>query len=88
MNGGGVIHWCGKPVPFRAGESAASALARAGITDLGRAASGLARGVFCGIGQCQNCLVLYQGRPVEACLLPCSDGLRLEPENTGGDNDL
>lgn len=81
---GGVILWRGQPVPFRPGETVGSALARAGILALGRAPSGLARGLFCGIGQCQNCLILHEGRMVEACLLPCAEGLALEPE--GGED--
>ncbi len=71
----GYILWNGQRVAFRAGESLASALARAGVVDLGRAATGQTRVLFCGIGQCQNCLVRVGGRLTEACLLICHDGL-------------
>lgn len=82
---GAMIEWQGRPVAFRPGESVASALARAGITRLGTTPGGLARGVFCGIGQCQNCLVMLDGRPVEACLTPCRSGMRLAPLPEGHD---
>lgn len=88
MNGGHIL--CdGRPVPFRPGESVASALIGFGIRDLGGGHTGLRRAVFCGIGQCQGCLVLYAGRWVESCLLPCADGLVIElgyADRTGGAN--
>jgi len=83
---GGIIHWQDRKVTFLAGESVASALARAGIDRLGLSGSGLTRGVFCGIGQCQNCLVMIDGRPAEACLVPCSDGMRLQPQQGARDD--
>ena len=80
----GTIFWAGRPVPFRPGETVASALLRAGIAVFGRAATGQPRAVFCGIGLCQGCLIRAEGRLTEACLLPARDGLRLLPE--GGDD--
>lgn len=80
MTGGGTILWNGRPVPFRPGDSAAQALHRAGVSQFGQHATGQPRSVFCGIGQCQNCVVLIDGEgPKEACLLPCRDGLDLWP---------
>ncbi|MFC7705430.1 2Fe-2S iron-sulfur cluster-binding protein [Plastorhodobacter daqingensis] len=83
---GGVIFWQGQKVEFCGGESAASALARAGITQLGVTGTGQMRGVFCGIGQCQNCLVTFDGRTVEACLLTCRDGMVLQPQERASDD--
>lgn len=82
----GMIQWQGRKVAFRTGESVASALMRAGVVRLGASATGLERGVFCGIGQCQNCLVMLEGRPVEACLTPCRDGMVLQPQEATGDD--
>lgn len=73
---GGHILWAGRAVGFAPGESVASALMRARVL---RFADGPARGVFCGIGQCQNCLVQVDGRTVEACLTPCRDGMAVLP---------
>lgn len=71
----GTIFWNGAALPFRAGETVASALARAGVVHFGTAPQGQARALFCGIGQCQSCLVHDGLRLTEACLLPCRDGL-------------
>lgn len=67
----GTILWQGTPVPFLSGESVASALNRAGIRQFG---------LFCGIGQCQGCLVTIKGRTFEACLTRCQDGVEIDPE--------
>ena len=77
------ILWQGRPIPFRDGETIASALIRAGVTALGTAPTGQIRAVFCGIGQCQGCIVVVDGRPREACLTPCRDGLAVFPEDGG-----
>lgn len=73
--------WQGAPIPFRPGESVASALGRAGIIEFGTGQTGQRRAVFCGIGQCQSCLVQLDGRLTEACLLPCRAGLRVFPND-------
>lgn len=70
-----TILWQGRAIPFQAGEAVGSALARAGVTDFGAKATGGRHALFCGIGQCQNCLVRIEGRVIEACLAPCRDGL-------------
>ena len=77
------ILWRGRPVPFHPGESLGAALARAAIRDLGPRATGGAQALFCGIGQCQGCLVRLDGRVVESCLTPCRDGARVEPLEDG-----
>jgi hypothetical protein len=79
------IHWQNSAIPFQGGESVASALQRAGIHQLGRAPTGQTLAVFCGIGQCQGCLIKADGRVTEACLLPCRDGLTLQPLDGGAD---
>jgi hypothetical protein len=73
----GHIFWNGTALPYRAGETVASALTRAGVRCFGAAPQGQARALFCGIGQCQSCLVHDGTRLTEACLLPCRDGLVL-----------
>lgn len=73
----GSIVWNGAPIAFRTGESVADALARAGIRAFGVLPTGQQATVFCGIGQCQGCLVSLDDRLVEACLTPCRDGLTL-----------
>jgi len=77
----GHILWQGRTVPFRPGEPLASALLRAGVTVLGAGPAGQPRAVFCGIGQCQGCLVRVEGRLREACLTPCREGLLVAPDD-------
>lgn len=76
----GYFTWHDHTVPFRTGESVASALDRAGIRAFGPAGAGREWAVFCGIGQCQGCLVLHEGQLTEACLLPAREGMRLGDE--------
>jgi len=66
----GAFDWKGAAVPFRAGETVASALMRSGVRDFGP---------FCGIGQCQGCLVRVDGRVTEACLALCRAGALVQP---------
>ena len=81
-----VIHWKGRAIPFRPGETVAFALTRAGVVRLGMAETGQMRAVFCGIGQCQGCLIRADGRLTEACLLPARDGMVVTPAIGGGDD--
>jgi len=79
--------WNGAPVAFQPGETIAAALLRAGIADLGQPNDAPGRRVFCGIGACQGCVVAVAGAaPVEACLTPASEGLRLGALPTAGDD--
>ena len=75
-----TLYWNRTPVPFRPGETVAAALQRSGLRDLG-AGFGESHGrYFCGIGTCQACLVSINGAaPVESCLTPARDGMRLGP---------
>lgn len=66
----------GKAVEARAGETLAAALTRAGVYELGQRRDGTARGVFCGMGVCQECLVTVDGRPSRrACMEVVCDGI-------------
>ena len=70
--------WNSEPVVFQPGETIAAALLRAGITDLGQPSNAPGGRVFCGIGACQGCVVaVVDAAPVEACLTPARNGLRL-----------
>jgi thioredoxin reductase len=53
----------GKPLEGRYGESLAAALVSAGILGFRETSRGEARGIFCGMGVCQDCLVEVDGRP-------------------------
>lgn len=61
----------GQPIAFESGDSIAAALLRSGIVAFRRSLSGEPRGLFCGIGVCNDCLVTVDGRPNRrACLTP------------------
>lgn len=57
-----VITFEGRPIDARRGETIAAALAAAGELELRETQSGARRGVFCGMGVCQDCRVVVDGR--------------------------
>jgi NADPH-dependent 2,4-dienoyl-CoA reductase/sulfur reductase-like enzyme len=63
----------GRPVSARIGDTLAAALMSAGITGLRETARGERRGVFCGMGACNECLVSVDGRQSQrACMTKVS----------------
>ncbi len=77
----------GKPLEAREGESVAAALLAAGRSVLRRTGRrNEARGLFCGVGVCFDCLMQIDGRPnVQACLEPVADGMRVETQVGAGE---
>jgi hypothetical protein len=77
-----AILWDGRPVPARAGESLAAALLAAGLLACRETpVTGAARGPFCLMGACFDCLVEVEGVPnLQACMIPVRDGLRAAPQ--------
>ncbi|MBE0579847.1 (2Fe-2S)-binding protein [Devosia sp.] len=60
------------------GESIAAALGAQGTSVLRHNAfDGTARGAFCFMGICQECVVEIDGRRVEACRTPAVDGMHV-----------
>ncbi len=51
----------GRTVPARMGETVAAALTAAGIREFRDTARGATRGLFCGMGVCQDCLITVDG---------------------------
>ncbi|WP_298432119.1 FAD-dependent oxidoreductase [uncultured Jannaschia sp.] len=65
----------GRSVPFRPGQTLAAALTAAGARAFRETASGGTRGVFCGMGVCQDCLLSVDGAPNHrACMTPATAG--------------
>jgi D-hydroxyproline dehydrogenase subunit alpha len=59
----------GQPVAARVGDTLAAALWAAGVTKLRETARGDGRGLFCGMGVCNDCLVSIDGRESQrACM--------------------
>ena len=70
------IRFDGREIAALAGESVAAALAAAGIRTLRKTRSGAARGVWCGMGACFECVVTIDGKPEQrACLAKVEDGM-------------
>jgi sarcosine oxidase subunit alpha len=71
----GTFEFEGRPVPFEAGDTIASALYRAGVRTFSRSQKyHRRRGLYCGTGDCPNCLMTVDGKPaVHTCTAPCAD---------------
>ena len=71
--------WNGQELLARPGEMVSSALYASGITAFGRHhKDGGAQGVFCVNGQCSQCTVLVDGRPLKSCMVAVEEGMRVE----------
>jgi len=67
----------GAPLLAPAGQSLAAALLASGRTVLRESPSGTPRGLFCGIGVCQECRVLVDGEVMRSCVTPVVAGMRV-----------
>ncbi|HEY2256194.1 MAG TPA: 2Fe-2S iron-sulfur cluster-binding protein [Variovorax sp.] len=75
-----VLHVDGRPVPVPAGSSVAAALRFADPSGMGvarRSVRGEMRAPFCGMGICQECRVLVDGRRCLACQTRCIAGMQV-----------
>lgn len=74
--------------PMQAGEGLpiAAALLQNGINVFRHTEkSGRPRGLFCGIGQCNDCVVVVNGRPnVRSCVTPLEAGMAIETQDGYG----
>src|SRR5512134_1026881 len=69
-----------RDVPVRDGDSIASALYRDGVRTFTRSLKyHRRRSLYCGTGECPNCLVTVDGVPgVRSCVTPARNGMRVE----------
>lgn len=76
-----TIHFDGRPVAAREGESVAAALLAAGQAVLRTTpVGGTPRGPWCMMGACFDCLVEIDGVPnLQACMTPVREGMRVRP---------
>lgn len=79
----------GRNISAREGETVHAALTAAGIYRLRRLPDGSARGVFCGMGICYECLVTIDGVPFQrACMTRVRGQMEIQTRDnvcTGGD---
>src|SRR3954452_180742 len=82
----------GRRIDVRDGDTIAAAAYRAGIRTFSRSLKAhRRRGLYCGTGDCANCLVTVDGLPGErACVTPARDGMKVDRETgwPSADRDL
>jgi NADPH-dependent 2,4-dienoyl-CoA reductase/sulfur reductase-like enzyme/ferredoxin len=72
--------WGGRPLVAKAGEVISSAVIAHGEHVFGHhPKDGSPQGLYCANGQCAQCLVLADGRPVKACMTPVTPGMDVAP---------
>jgi len=72
--------WDGRPCTAKAGEVISSAVIAQGEQVFGHhPKDGSPQGLYCANGQCAQCLVLADGRPVKACMTPVTPGMVVAP---------
>jgi NADPH-dependent 2,4-dienoyl-CoA reductase/sulfur reductase-like enzyme/ferredoxin len=75
-----TIEFDGKPLPAYEGETISAALVACGIRTFGHHPKDRApQGFFCANGQCAQCLVVANGRPVKACMTQVRHRMRIKP---------
>lgn len=76
----------GVPMTGRAGAPIASALLENGVQAFRRThRQGAPRSLFCGIGQCTDCVVVVNGQPnVRSCVTPLAEGMAIETQRGHG----
>ena len=69
----------GQTLKARKGEVISSALYASGISVFGHhRKDGGAQSIFCVNGQCSQCTVVADGRPVKSCMVPVKPGMKVE----------
>ncbi len=72
--------WQGRRLRARRGETISSALFANGIRIFGHhPKDGAPQGIFCANGQCSQCTVMADGRPVKSCMELVEPGIKVEP---------
>ncbi len=77
------IDFEGRPLPLQQGDTIASVLQREGVPVVSRSFKyHRPRGLYCGTGDCPNCMVTVDGEPaVRSCITPASDGQKVSRSN-------
>ena len=80
----GAFEFEGRSVSFEPGDTLAAALYRHGVRTFSRSLKyHRRRGLYCGTGDCPNCLMTVDGQPaVRTCTTASEDGMRVE--HSGG----
>ncbi|MCX5527669.1 (2Fe-2S)-binding protein [Streptomyces bobili] len=84
-----TVRFDGREIEALPGQTVAAALWTVGVVAWRTTREeGRARGVFCGIGVCFDCLVTVDGRPgLRACLTPATPGADIRTQEGTGHDD-
>ncbi|MEV5493099.1 (2Fe-2S)-binding protein [Streptomyces bobili] len=84
-----TVTFDGREIKALPGQTVAAALWAGGVVAWRTTREeGRARGVFCGIGVCFDCLVTVDGRPgLRACLTPATPGADIRTQEGTGHDD-
>ena len=75
-----TFYWQNRDLPGLEGEPISAALYASNIKVFGHHVKDNApQGLFCANGQCSQCMVLADGKPVKACIHPLRQGMQVEP---------
>ncbi len=75
-----AFYWQEKKLIAQQGETISSALFANGVRIFGHhPKDGAPQGIFCANGQCAQCLVVANGKPVKSCMTPVEPQMRVEP---------
>ena len=72
----------GRALTAPPGQSLAAVLLTAGQATLRDSPAGNPRGLYCGIGVCQECRVVVDGVVVRSCITPVTAGMRVTTGHT------
>lgn len=72
--------WNNQPLTAKVGETISSALIANGIDIFGyHPKDGSPLGLFCANGQCSQCMVLVDGKPIKSCMTKVAPGISVKP---------
>jgi sarcosine oxidase subunit alpha len=74
------FQWMGSNLQARKGSTIAAALFANGIRIFGHHPKDHSpQGIFCANGQCSQCMVIADGKPVKSCMVLLQPGMKIEP---------
>ncbi len=74
------FNWKSRTLTAKSGETISSALIANGIDVFGHhPKDGSSLGLFCANGQCSQCMVLVDGKPIKSCMTKVSAGMSVMP---------
>ncbi len=78
-----TVYFDGRAIAARTGDSVAAALLAGGIAVTRQTpVTGAARGPYCMMGACFDCLAVVDGRPsVQTCMTQVREGMRIERQD-------